>query len=383
LTVSGSEHGDNESGSSSSSSSTGGEDEGDPLLGAAGGTLNPNPQQIDAALDVLLNDTLYNAAQQDAAFEALLRGIVRNVTEVEGPPTMLRLEEQHEEQEEQGEGEETDVATVQFDPDVATRHAYLGELDEVPGGYAFLEECSVAHLPLMALEGVVLFPGCQLPLLLRERWELLHLRKAMTAPAPVTRLLAVVPSSHHLLPRGHVVACTAEVRQIKPQEDGSIAVVAYGRQRAEVEVTGHSMVDVAAYILPEGPQGPLPRFISEGAGWVSPTAAKPWDLPALAEAAQAALAQVLLPVSSFQGGPLELSYWISHNLPLDPGIRQQLLEDRIKEPPPGSDEGRHQTRLRRLADLVARCLLTSPAERMTPEAAVEHAFFQSAVAAPQ
>ena len=111
LTVSGSEHGDGES-ESSSSSSSGGEDEGDPVLGAAGGALNPNPQQIDAALDVLLNDTLYNAAQQDAAFEALLRGIVRNVTEVEGPPTMLRLEEQHQDQEEQGEGEETGKVIV-------------------------------------------------------------------------------------------------------------------------------------------------------------------------------------------------------------------------------------------------------------------------------
>lgn len=30
-------------------------------------------------------------------------------------------------------------------------------------------------------------------------------------------------------------------------------------------------------------------------------------------------------VASFQGSPLELSYWVSHNLPLQPSTRQLLL----------------------------------------------------------
>ena len=46
----------------------------------------------------------------------------------------------------------------------------------------------------------------------------------------------------------------------------------------------------------------------------------------LSVVARSHLLSSLSQVSSFQGGPLELSYWISHNLPLDPGIRQQLLE---------------------------------------------------------
>mmetsp|Transcript_7613 Transcript_7613/g.14159 ORF Transcript_7613/g.14159 Transcript_7613/m.14159 type:complete len:537 (+) Transcript_7613:158-1768(+) len=60
--------------------------------------------------------------------------------------------------------------------------------------------------------------------------------------------------------------------------------------------------------------------------------------------------------------------------PPQPFVR--LLEDHIKDPPPGSDEGRHQMRLRRLADLVSRLLVPVPAERWTPEAALDHAFFQ-------
>jgi hypothetical protein len=34
---------------------------------------------------------------------------------------------------------------------------------------------------------------------------------------------------------------------------------------------------------------------------------------------------VLVQVASFQGSPLELSYWVAHNLPLQPGTRLLLL----------------------------------------------------------
>lgn len=56
---------------------------------------------------------------------------------------------------------------------------------------------------------------------------------------------------------------------------------------------------------------------------------------------------------------------------------QHLLEEHIKVPLPGSDEGRHQARLRRLADLLARCVAPVPAERMLPEAVLGHRFFQN------
>mmetsp|Transcript_58569 Transcript_58569/g.188232 ORF Transcript_58569/g.188232 Transcript_58569/m.188232 type:complete len:538 (-) Transcript_58569:129-1742(-) len=75
--------------------------------------------------------------------------------------------------------------------------------------------------------------------------------------------------------------------------------------------------------------------------------------------------EVVMPMASFQK-PSQ-----------PPQLFLHLLEDHIKDPPPGSDEGRHQVRMRRLADLVARCLVPVPANRMTPEAALGHSFLQS------
>eukprot|EP00877_Chromochloris_zofingiensis_P011961 jgi/Chrzof1/7018/Cz02g07240.t1 len=67
--------------------------------------------------------------------------------------------------------------------------------------------------------------------------------------------------------------------------------------------------------------------------WWPPWAAKPFDIHALVAKAKDLVQLVLLPravcyheVGDFQGTPLELSYWISHNLPLEPRLRQRLLE---------------------------------------------------------
>jgi hypothetical protein len=55
-------------------------------------------------------------------------------------------------------------------------------------GCYVLSCCSV-----LALAGVVLFPGCQLPLLLSTAAEQHLLERALAAPPPLTRLLAVLP----------------------------------------------------------------------------------------------------------------------------------------------------------------------------------------------
>lgn len=63
--------------------------------------------------------------------------------------------------------------------------------------------------------------------------------------------------------------------------------------------------------------------------------------------------------------------------PQPPQPFQQLLEEHIKEPPPGSDAGRHQARLQRFADLLAHCVVPVPAERLTPQGALAHMFLQN------
>jgi len=63
--------------------------------------------------------------------------------------------------------------------------------------------------------------------------------------------------------------------------------------------------------------------------------------------------------------------------PQPPQPFRQMLEERIKETPAGSDAGRHQARLQRLADLLSRCVVPVPAERLKPDKALAHAFLKN------
>jgi len=42
---------------------------------------------------------------------------------------------------------------VRFDPNVAARHQYLGDVDELEGSYGHLAEGTTARLPLLVLDG--------------------------------------------------------------------------------------------------------------------------------------------------------------------------------------------------------------------------------------
>merc|ERR1712151_563806 len=51
------------------------------------------------------------------------------------------------------------------------------------------------------------------------------------------------------------------------------------------------------------------------------------------------------------------------------------LEEHLKDPPTGGDPARHLARLRRLADLVGRCVVPDPSGRATPDQCLENKFF--------
>ncbi|WIA30276.1 hypothetical protein OEZ86_000366 [Tetradesmus obliquus] len=231
------------------------------------------------------------------------------------------------------EAEEPAEGCTRFDPNVTASHQYLGDVDELEGGYGHLQEGATARLPLLMLDGVVLFPGCQLPLLLSTPAEQRLLERALAALPPLTRLLAVLPGPRSWLaslPRS--VACTAEVRQMRrssgEEGGGAVAVLALGRQRAEVlhePLVARSQSSVLVRILSEGCQADVPQPMRGYLSPIHPALTAPWDLTLLSRRVRELIQLVLMPVASFQGSPLELSYHVSHNLPLQPSTRQLLL----------------------------------------------------------
>ncbi|KAF8069542.1 Crbn [Scenedesmus sp. PABB004] len=227
---------------------------------------------------------------------------------------------------------------TRFDPDLTASHAYLGDVDELSGAGAggWLPAGASARLPLLVLDGVVLFPGCQLPLLLGTPHEQRLLSAALAAPPPLTRLLAVMPWLRGALPAApRQVCCTAEVRQMRQHGgEGLIAVVALGRQRAELveaphEVLGRgrSQSSAVVRILHEGCETDVPPPLRLGAGAFDPALTRPWDLRLLVLRVREALRAVLIPpsVAIYEGTPLEFSFWVSSQLPLPPSTRAALL----------------------------------------------------------
>jgi hypothetical protein len=77
-------------------------------------------------------------------------------------------------------------AEVKGEHDVTNMQAHCHSL---PSGRCYVLSC----YSMLALAGVVLFPGCQLPLLLSTAAEQHLLERALAAPPPLTRLLAVLP----------------------------------------------------------------------------------------------------------------------------------------------------------------------------------------------
>ncbi|CAK9236218.1 unnamed protein product [Sphagnum tenellum] len=123
-----------------------------------------------------------------------------------------------------------------FDTNLASMHTYLGEVDDVTSSRSFADAGAVLTLAMFYLEGIVLFPGDTLPLrVLQPRFLAAVDRARHSVEAP--NMLGVI----HVRARPqdgqvHVasVGTTAEIRQLRQLPDGSMNVVAKGRQRFRV-----------------------------------------------------------------------------------------------------------------------------------------------------
>ncbi|GAV65519.1 LON domain-containing protein, partial [Cephalotus follicularis] len=120
-----------------------------------------------------------------------------------------------------------------FNTCLASLHTYLGEVDDTHGRIAFLDGGTIFTLPLFYLEGVVLFPEATLPLRVIQPNFIAAVERAMTqVDAPLTiGVLHVCTNDDNGRTRLATTGTTAEIRQYRRLEDGSLNVVTRGQQR--------------------------------------------------------------------------------------------------------------------------------------------------------
>ncbi|KAH9301317.1 hypothetical protein KI387_012900 [Taxus chinensis] len=120
-----------------------------------------------------------------------------------------------------------------FDTSLASLHTYLGEVDDIQCRRAFLDGGVLLDLPMFYLEGIVLFPEATLPLrVIQPRFKAAVERAMQQEEAPYTIGVIHVrslPQDEGL--RFALVGTTAEIRQYRRLEDGSMNVVTRGQQR--------------------------------------------------------------------------------------------------------------------------------------------------------
>ncbi|WZZ40934.1 hypothetical protein YC2023_037193 [Brassica napus] len=118
-----------------------------------------------------------------------------------------------------------------FNPDVASLHTYLGEVEDTPNRIAFVDGGTVLKLPLFYLEGVVLFPESTLPLRIIQSSFLAAVERALNQTnAPCTiGVIRVYREGHQF--KYATVGTTAEIRQYRRLSDGSFNVITRGQQR--------------------------------------------------------------------------------------------------------------------------------------------------------
>ncbi|XP_062097892.1 uncharacterized protein LOC133803791 [Humulus lupulus] len=120
-----------------------------------------------------------------------------------------------------------------FNTCLASLHTYLGDVEDTHHRVAFLEGGAIFNLPIFYLQGVVLFPEATLPLRVVEANFIAAIERALTqVDVPFT--IGVV-RAHRNRDNGRTtfstVGTTAEIRQYRRLEDGSLNVVTRGQSR--------------------------------------------------------------------------------------------------------------------------------------------------------
>ncbi|KAJ7569659.1 hypothetical protein O6H91_01G087600 [Diphasiastrum complanatum] len=165
---------------------------------------------------------------------------------------------------ERGDGGAGSRGGFTFDTSLTCRHTYLGEVDDIGGGRSFSEGGTFLTLPMFYLEGIVLFPDATLPLrVLQPRFKAAVERAIRQHEAPYT--IGVIHVRYILQETGiHIasVGTTAEIRQLRHLNDGSINVLTRGRQRFRIRqawTDGDGAPCAKVQIIPEENPLHIPR----------------------------------------------------------------------------------------------------------------------------
>ncbi|XP_023538065.1 uncharacterized protein LOC111798942 [Cucurbita pepo subsp. pepo] len=124
-------------------------------------------------------------------------------------------------------------AEFTFNSSLASLHTYLGEVEDAHHRMAFLDGGAVLNIPVFYLEGVVLFPEATLPLRVIQSNFIAAIERVLThfdTPNTIGVVHVSVDSESDRL-RFANIGTTAEIRQFRRLEDGSLNVLARGKQR--------------------------------------------------------------------------------------------------------------------------------------------------------
>ncbi|KAI4377644.1 hypothetical protein MLD38_015240 [Melastoma candidum] len=160
----------------------------------------------------------------------------------------LDLEELQVEEVEESSSDDDDASTpagrsnrvtmpgeLTFNTTLASLHTYLGEVEDTHHRLSFLDGGAVHQLPLFYLEGVVLFPEATLPLRVIQPSFIAAIERALTqADRDAPLKIGVVrlfrdPANPRF--RFSTTGTTAEIRQFRRLDDGSLNAVTRGQQR--------------------------------------------------------------------------------------------------------------------------------------------------------
>ncbi|KAJ8539617.1 hypothetical protein K7X08_013869 [Anisodus acutangulus] len=120
-----------------------------------------------------------------------------------------------------------------YDTSLAALHSYLGDVEDTHNRLAFLDGGAVLTVPLFYLEGVVLFPEATLPLRVIQPNFIASVDRALRqVDAPYTiGVIRVYRDPNNGRIKLATTGTTAEIRQYRHLEDGSVNIVTRGQQR--------------------------------------------------------------------------------------------------------------------------------------------------------